>query len=100
MVVTDASLGNVRHDGSVGDQPLQRVFSQSAYKVMLGEASLINGETGKFGLVDSRSLLVSADQRMVLSCLELRKASMWVSSHEALWQSSWAIPCLEGRWTM
>ena len=55
MVVTDASLGNVRQDGSQGEEPLERVFSQSAYMVFLGEKKLINGQTGKFAMIDYRS---------------------------------------------
>ena len=59
MVITDASLGNVCRDGSVGEEPLERVFSQSAYMVLLGDASLLKGDTGKFGVVDSRSHRIS-----------------------------------------
>ena len=52
MVVTDASLGNVRQDGSQGEEPLEPVFSQPAYMVFLGEKKLINGQTGKFAMID------------------------------------------------
>ena len=55
MVVTDASLGNVKQDGSVGEDPIERVFSQSAYMVLLGDENLIEGKSGKFAVIDSRS---------------------------------------------
>jgi hypothetical protein len=59
MVVTDSSLGNVRQDGSVGEDSLEKVFSQSAYIVLLGDSSLMAGKTGSFGVVDSRSHRIS-----------------------------------------
>ncbi|OLP73762.1 hypothetical protein AK812_SmicGene46895, partial [Symbiodinium microadriaticum] len=55
LVVTDASLGNVTKKGNVGDKPLERVFSQSVYCVLLAERSLLNGSTGRFCVLDYRS---------------------------------------------
>ena len=43
MVVTDASLGNVKKDGSVGDNPLERVYSQACYFVLWGDRALMEG---------------------------------------------------------
>ncbi|CAE7849722.1 ppsD [Symbiodinium necroappetens] len=55
LVVTDASLGNVTRAGAVGSQPLERVYSQSCYCVLLAEASLMRGEKGRFTVLDHRS---------------------------------------------
>ena len=35
MVVTDSSLGNVKADGSTGDESLEKLYSQSSYIVLL-----------------------------------------------------------------
>jgi hypothetical protein len=55
MVVTDSSLGNVRADGTVGDEPLERLYSQSCYFVLFAEKTLMDGKRGKFALLDGRS---------------------------------------------
>ena len=55
MVVTDASLGNVKADGSVGDNPLERVYSQACYFVLWGDRSLMEGKPGQFSVLDARS---------------------------------------------
>ncbi|CAE6915744.1 RE2 [Symbiodinium sp. CCMP2592] len=55
VVVSDASLGNVTRGGAVGDKPLERVYSQSCYCVLLAERSLLSGDVGKFTLLDYRS---------------------------------------------
>ena len=55
MVVSDASLGNVTRQGDVGEKPLERVYSQSCYTVLLAEKKLLEGSAGKFTLLDYRS---------------------------------------------
>ena len=57
MVVTDAALGNVQADGSVGHNasPMERVHSQAAYFVLLADAQLMKGEEGQFCVLDGRS---------------------------------------------
>ena len=55
MVVSDASLGNVKKDGSVGEAPLERVFSQAAYFVLIGDKDLMEGREGTFAVLDARS---------------------------------------------
>ena len=55
LVVTDASLGNVTRSGAVGDKPLERVYSQSCYCILLAARSLMNGGTGRFTVLDHRS---------------------------------------------
>ena len=55
MVVTDSSLGNVKQDGTEEGPPLERVFSQSSYMVLLGDKRLMDGEVGKFSVLDARS---------------------------------------------
>ena len=57
MVVTDAALGNVQADGSVGhnSSPMERVHSQAAYFVLLADAQLMKGEEGQFCVLDGRS---------------------------------------------
>ena len=51
MVVSDASLGNVKKDGSVGEAPLERVFSQAAYFVLIGDKDLMEGREGTFAVL-------------------------------------------------
>ena len=55
MCISDASLGNVEKDGSCGEKPLVKVFSQSAYIILLGDKNLMSGKTGKFCVLDARS---------------------------------------------
>ena len=55
MVLTDSSLGNVRANGSPGEEPLERLYSQSCYFVLLAEKSLMEGKRGGFAVVDARS---------------------------------------------
>ncbi|CAE7790137.1 Mfsd6 [Symbiodinium sp. CCMP2592] len=55
LVVTDASLGNVTKTGEIGSKPLERVYSQSCYCVLLAEASLMRGGKGRFTVLDHRS---------------------------------------------
>ena len=55
MVVTDSSLGNVKADGSAGDESLEKLYSQSSYIVLLASEALMDGKTGCFSVIDSRS---------------------------------------------
>ena len=55
MVVSDASLGNVQRNGAAGDDPMVKVFSQSAYIVLVADRDLMAGRTGKFAVLDARS---------------------------------------------
>ena len=55
MVVTDSSLGNVTKSGGSSGGMVERVFSQSAYVVLLADKKLMNGEPGSFCLLDARS---------------------------------------------
>lgn len=55
IVVADASLGNVRRDGSAGADPFERVYSQSSYFVLVGDANLLAGKEGTFAILDARS---------------------------------------------
>lgn len=55
LVVTDSSLGNVQPDGSCGDDAMKRTHAQSAYVVLLAEKTLMEGNTGKFCVLDGRS---------------------------------------------
>ena len=55
MVVTDASLGNVtKHGGSEGTI-MEKVYSQSAYYVLLADRDLLSGKEGNFTVLDARS---------------------------------------------
>ena len=55
MVVTDSSLGNVTLDGSAAASPLEKVYSQSAYYVLIADRDLMEGRTGSFNVLDARS---------------------------------------------
>ena len=55
VVVSDASLGNVTRSGGEGEKPLERIYSQSCYCVLLAERSLLQGGSGKFTVLDHRS---------------------------------------------
>ncbi|CAL1128158.1 unnamed protein product [Cladocopium goreaui] len=55
MVVTDASLGNVTKAGGADGTVLERVFSQSAYYVLLADKDLLAGREGSFSVLDARS---------------------------------------------
>ena len=53
--ISDASLGNVMKSGGAGQDPMLRVYSQSGYLMMVGDADLLAGREGKFVLLDGRS---------------------------------------------
>ncbi|CAE7237175.1 unnamed protein product [Symbiodinium microadriaticum] len=55
MVVTDSSLGNVTASGSSEAMPLEKVYSQSCYYVVLADRDLMEGRTGRFNILDMRS---------------------------------------------
>ena len=55
MVVTDSSLGNVTVTGSAAATPLEKVFSQSCYYVLLADEELMRGRPGSFNVLDMRS---------------------------------------------
>ena len=59
MVVSDASLGNVTRSGHDGGEPLSKTYSQSAYFVLVASKSLMNGEAGRFAVLDARSHRIS-----------------------------------------
>ena len=51
LVVSDASLGNVLKSGSAEGEPLKKVYSL----VMIADANLMAGRTGRFTILDARS---------------------------------------------
>ena len=53
--ISDASLGNVRKDGTVGDEPMERVYSQSGYIILIADEDLLAGREGQFTVLDARS---------------------------------------------
>ena len=55
LVITDASLGNVTKEGCAEGSVTQRVFSQSAYFVLVADRHLMSGKEGNFGILDARS---------------------------------------------
>ena len=57
MVVTDAALGNVKPDGSVGfdASPMEKTHSQASYFALLADEKLMRGEEGQFAVLDGRS---------------------------------------------
>lgn len=55
MVVADASLGNVTRAGSVTGSVVEKVYSQSAYFVLLADKGLMDGREGRFSIIDARS---------------------------------------------
>ena len=55
LVITDASLGNVTRSGGAEGTIFTKVFSQSAYLVLVGDRDLMEGREGWFGVLDSRS---------------------------------------------
>ena len=55
LVITDASLGNVTKEGCAEGSVTERVFSQSAYFVLVADRHLMSGKEGNFGILDARS---------------------------------------------
>ena len=55
LIVTDASPGNVTRSGGADGTIFTKVFSQSAYLVLVGDKDLMEGREGKFGVLDARS---------------------------------------------
>lgn len=55
MVVTDSSLGNVTKKGGAEGSIMEKVYSQSAYYVLLADRNLLSGKEGHFTVIDARS---------------------------------------------
>lgn len=55
MVVTDASLGNVTKLGGAEGSLMEKVYSQSAYFVLLADRDLLSGKEGSVMVIDARS---------------------------------------------
>ena len=55
MIVTDSSLGNVTGSGSGEAAPLEKVYSQACYYVLIADADLMSGRPGRFNVLDMRS---------------------------------------------
>ncbi|CAJ1414999.1 unnamed protein product [Effrenium voratum] len=66
MVVTDAALGNVTRFGTDGAAPLEKVFSQACYFVLVADADLMNGKTGRFNILDARGFFASLKGKSVV----------------------------------
>ena len=54
-VVTDASLGNVTKLGGAEGSLMEKVYSQSAYFVLLADRDLLSSKDGSFTVIDARS---------------------------------------------
>ena len=54
--ISDASLGNVRRNGTVGDEPMERVYSQSGYIILIADEDLLAGREveGQFTVLGHR----------------------------------------------
>ena len=55
VVVTDAALGNVKLNGSTEGTPMEKVYSQSAYFVLVADEELLAGRPGRFNVFGTRS---------------------------------------------
>jgi hypothetical protein len=55
LAVTDASLGNVTKSGCAEGSLMERVYSQSAYFILVADRNLMAGKEGNFGVLDARS---------------------------------------------
>ena len=55
MGISDASLGNVELNGSAGENPMSKVYSQAAYIILIADKDLMAGHPGKFTVLDARS---------------------------------------------
>ena len=55
MVISDASLGNVMKSGGAEGEVLEKVYSQSAYFIIVADRDLMAGRTGQFAVLDARS---------------------------------------------
>ncbi|CAE7426409.1 unnamed protein product, partial [Symbiodinium sp. KB8] len=75
VVVTDSSLGTVTRDGSAEAPPLEKVYSQACYFVLLADTELMAGRPGKFNV------------------LALKKPLMWANCAEASLQPLVASTC-------
>ena len=88
LVVTDAALGNVTVDGVMEGTIQEKVLSHSCYAVLLADLDLLNGDVGKFNVLDFRSHRFPefADQATLLRCWALRMAWTLVSYAVDSWQ--------------
>ena len=55
VAVSDAALGNVQRSGASSGTPLEKVYSQAGYVIMIADEALVHGNCGSFNVLDSRS---------------------------------------------
>ena len=55
LSISDSSLGNVTKEGGHEGEVLEKLYSQSAYFVVLADKSLMEGKEGWFNVLDARS---------------------------------------------
>ena len=82
MGVSNASLGNVLKSGGIGQDPMMRVYSQSGYLMLIGDANLIAGKEGSFALLDGRS------HRLSRVCRSTYAAELLSAEEPLMWDST------------
>lgn len=55
MTVSDSSLGNVLKGGGGEGEAREKLYSQSAYFVIVADQHLMSGKEGRFNVLDARS---------------------------------------------
>ena len=99
MVVTDSSLGNVTFSGSAAAPPLDKVYSQSCYYVLLADQELMDGKPGHFNVLDMRSHRIPRVCRSSYAAdLEPKKLSTLDSCAGAFLLLFGACPCKGRTW--
>ena len=59
VAISDAALGNVQRSGAGIGSPLEKVYSQAGYVILLGDKDLVRGQHGRFNIIDCRSHRIS-----------------------------------------
>lgn len=100
VVVTDSSLGNVRQNGSPGEEPLERFYSQSCYFVLFVEKEMLEGKTGGFTVLDGRSHRLPRVCRSTFAAELLGAEEALANIPEASWLQSLGTRCFHGMWML
>ena len=101
VAVSDAALGNVQRSGASTGTPLEKVYSQAGYVIMIADEALVHGNCGSFNVLDSRSHRIPgyADRRTQPRRFQLRRPLTLRNYAVDFWLRSAENPCMAAMWT-
>ena len=95
MVVSDASLGSVKRNGSDQGEPITTVYSQGCYFALLGDAKLVAGcqVISTYLIAGHTEFPESAESHTQPKPWQQKKLLTLANCVKALWQQSSVLTC-------